>query len=78
MGKLLDSKVCLEGMVTICLHAIAKGDGQYVFVTNSNGGGVCKSPEGMFAAEIPNDLKAVDSRIREFWKIGDETDIPIK
>lgn len=66
IGKLLDQKVCLEGMVTICLHCIAKGK-EHVFVTNSNGLGIEKSPENLFEIEIPNDLKSVDSRIREFW-----------
>ena len=68
IGKLLDQKVCLEGMVTICLHCIAKGK-EHVFVTNSNGLGIEKSPEGMFDFEVPNDLKAVDSRIREYWNL---------
>ena len=69
IGKLLDQKVCLEGMVTICLHCIAKGK-EHLFVTNSNGLGIEKSPEGMFEFEIANDLKAVDSRIREYWNLG--------
>ena len=66
IGKLLDQKVCLEGMVTICLHCIAKGK-EHVFVTNSNGLGVEKSPEGLFEYEIENDLKKVDETIRRFW-----------
>ena len=69
IGKLLDQKVCLEGMVTICLHCIAKGK-EHLFVTNSNGLGIEKSPECMFEFEIQNDLKAVDSRIREYWNLG--------
>ena len=68
IGKLLDQKVCLEGMVTICLHCIAKGK-EHVFVTNSNGLGIEKSPEGMFDFEVSNDLKLVDSRIREYWNL---------
>lgn len=68
IGKLLDQKVCLEGMVTICLHCIAKGK-EHVFVTNSNGLGIEKSPEGMFDFEIPNDLKSVDTTIREYWNL---------
>lgn len=69
IGKLLDQKVCLEGMVTICLHCITKGK-EHLFVTNSNGLGVEKSPEGLFDYEIQNDLKFVDSTIRKFWNIG--------
>lgn len=66
IGKLLDQKVCLEGMVTICLHCITKGK-EHLFVTNSNGLGVEKSPEGMLEYEEPNDLKAIDTKIREYW-----------
>lgn len=69
LGKLLDSKVSLEGMVTICLRSAIVG-GKHVFLTNSNGSDICKSPEGLFNDEmIPNDLKAIDSRIREYWGI---------
>lgn len=71
IGKLLDQKVCLEGMVTICLHCIAKGK-EHVFVTNSNGLGIEKSPEKMFDFEIPNDLKAVDDTIRNYWNLKGE------
>ena len=69
LGKLLDSKVSLEGMVTICLRSAIVG-GKHVFLTNSNGSDICKSPEGMWKDEaIPNDLKAVDARVREYWGI---------
>ena len=67
IGKLLDQKVCIEGMATVVLHAVAKGD-KHVFEVQSNGTGIAKSPEGMFEeAEIENDLKAVDEKIREYW-----------
>ena len=67
IGKLLDQKVCIEGMVTVCLHAVVKGD-KHIFETQSNGTGIAKAPEGMFEdVEIPNDLKAVDDTIREYW-----------
>lgn len=70
IGKLLDQKVCIEGMATVVLHAIVKGD-QHVFETQSNGTGIAKSPEGMFeATEIPNDLKAVDAAIRDYWGLN--------
>ena len=70
LGKLLDSKVSLEGMVTICLRSVVMG-GKHVFLTNSNGSDVCKSPEGMFTEEsVPNDLKTIDSRVREYWGIA--------
>lgn len=72
IGKLIDRHVCLEGMVTICLRAVATKDGRHVFRTNSDGYDVSKTPSGMFEEnEIENDLAAVDKRIREFWNIVD-------
>lgn len=68
IGKLLDDKVCIEGMFTVVLHAM-KLDGKYVFATNTDGLDVTKSPIGMFEQEyIDNDLQAVDKAIREYYK----------
>ncbi|KKI51790.1 AAA family ATPase [Christensenella hongkongensis] len=69
IGKLLDEKVCLEGMFTIVLRAYGDGE-KHIFLTASNGLDVCKTPIGMFDnREIENDLKAVDDRIREYYEI---------
>lgn len=69
IGKLLDEKVCLEGMFTIVLRAV-KGE-RYAFVTQSRDGAVSKSPDDMFPeVEIDNDLLMVDSTIREYYGIG--------
>lgn len=74
IGKLLDQKVCIEGMATVVLHAINKGD-RYVFETQNNGSSIAKSPEGMFPeAEIPNDLKAVDVAIRAYWGLTEKAE----
>lgn len=67
IGKLLDQKICLEGLVTVVLRCIVKG-GQHLFITNSDGSDIAKSPEGMFDMEIENDLKMVDDTIRKYWK----------
>ena len=67
IGRLLTEKVCLEGMVTICLRSMKDPSGRYYFRTQSDGFDISKSPEGMFELEIENDLKFVDSTIREFW-----------
>ena len=67
IGKLLDQKVCVEGLVTICLRAMKEGTDRYFFRTQSDGMDISKSPEGMFELQIPNDLKAVDTAIREYW-----------
>ena len=68
IGKLLDEKVCLEGMFTIVLRAV-KGE-RYAFVTQSRDGAVSKSPDDMFQeTEIENDLLLVDNTIREYYGI---------
>lgn len=68
IGKLLDDKVCIEGMFTIVLRSM-KLDGKYVFATNTDGLDVTKSPIGMFETEyIDNDLQLVDNTIREYYK----------
>lgn len=67
IGKLLDQKVCVEGLVTICLRAMKEGTDKYFFRTQSDGTDISKSPEGLFELKIDNDLSAVDGQIREFW-----------
>lgn len=67
IGKLLDQKVCVEGMVTICLRAMKEGTSKYFFRTQSDGQDISKSPEGMFELQIENNLSEVDKRIREYW-----------
>lgn len=67
MGKLLEQKVCVEGMVTICLRCISDTTGHY-FITNSDGTDIAKTPEEMFDKQkIDNDLKFVDTTIREYY-----------
>lgn len=69
IGKLLDEKVCVEGMFTIVLRCILDGEA-HRFVTQSAGGAVSKSPMGMFdSLEIDNDLFLVDNAIREYYGI---------
>jgi hypothetical protein len=70
IGKLLDEKVCVEGMFTICLHCMTSGQKHY-FKTQGGSNDIAKSPEDMFELEIENDLKAVDNRIVEFYGFGD-------
>lgn len=74
IGKLLDEKICIEGMSSIVLKTAVK-DGVYSFLTQNNGHDTVKSPLGMFGTyEIENDLKKVDTAIREYW----ELDIPFE
>ena len=67
IGKLLDEKICLEGMFTIVLRCIQE-NGKHLFVTQADGGAVSKSPMGMFEdLQIDNDLLLVDNAIREYY-----------
>lgn len=70
IGKLLDQKVCVEGLVTICLRAMKEGTNKYFFRTQSDGADISKSPEKMFDLQIENDLKAVDDNIRAYWSLN--------
>ena len=68
IGKLLDEKVCVEGMFTICLHCMTDGTRHY-FKTQGGAMDIAKSPEEMFDLEIENDLKFVDTQARKYWGI---------
>lgn len=69
IGKMLNEKVCIEGMFTIVLRAMYD-NGRYVFKTKTNGYDVCKTPLDMFGDEfIDNDLKLVDNTIREYYQM---------
>ena len=69
IGKMLDEKLTVEGLFSIVL--LAETDGQdYKFITQTDGKTTAKSPMEMFAErEIDNDLKVVDTTIREYWEI---------
>jgi ABC-type oligopeptide transport system ATPase subunit len=67
VGKLLDDKITLEAMVTVCLHTQVK-DGEYKFLTQNDGSHVCKSPIDMFDEEfIDNDLQLVKEKIESYF-----------
>lgn len=69
IGKLLDNKIVLEGLVTIVLNTDIFND-EYVFSVRNNGNNTVKSPIGMFDNDyIPNDLALVDEKIREYYSI---------
>jgi hypothetical protein len=73
IGKILDEKVCLEGMFTIVLRTTRNNE-RYVFRTQSDGMDVAKSPLGLFEdMEIDNDLKVVDDKIREYYDLKGES-----
>ena len=71
LGKMLDNQLTLEGLFSIVLICQVEGSEHY-FITNSDGSNPAKSPMEMFDMKIPNDLKAVDDTIREYYGIEPE------
>lgn len=71
MGKMLDEKITIEGLFTTVLKT-SVADGTYCFLTQNSGKDTVKSPIGMFDSyAIDNDLKYVDTKIRNYYEIGD-------
>lgn len=70
IGKMLDEKITIEGMFTVVLKTVV-ADGVYNFATQNSGNDTVKSPIGLFTtAMIDNDLKAVDTAIREYYYLS--------
>ena len=70
VGKMLDNQLTVEGCFNIVLLCSVEGTEHY-FITQSDGYTTAKSPEDMFELRIPNDLKAVDTAIREYYGMID-------
>lgn len=66
VGKMLSDVLTVEGCFDIVLWARMDGL-DHVFQTQTDGVCSCKSPEGMFEKIIPNDCKAVDTAIRNYY-----------
>ena len=70
VGKMLDEKLTIEGCFDIVLFTVIE-NGEHKFATQPDGKVPAKSPEGMFDGDIPNDLKAVDVAIRNYYELED-------
>jgi hypothetical protein len=69
IGKLLDDKVNIQGMFTICIRSMFD-NGNYIFRLKTNGQDCVKTPFGMFEAEsMENDLKEFDKVVREYYEL---------
>lgn len=67
VGKMIDSKLTLEGLFSLVLLTGTDGN-EYWFETQTDGYSTAKSPIGLFPDKrILNDLKYVDTQIREYW-----------
>lgn len=73
IGKMIDNQLTLEGLFSIVLFCTTDGTRHY-FQTQSDGFTTAKSPMGMFEREIDNDLKFVDTTIREYYGFNTNTD----
>lgn len=68
IGKMLDEKLTVEGLFSIVLYC--QNDGiTHKFITQSDGKTTAKSPIDMFGLEMDNDLKLVDTKIREYYEL---------
>jgi hypothetical protein len=67
IGKLLDEKIVLEGLVTIVLKTVVENGG-YKFSTKNSGMDTVKSPMGLFDSDlIDNDLALIDQLIYAYY-----------
>lgn len=69
IGKMLDEKLTVEGLFSVVLLCRAEND-RHSFITQSGGVSTAKSPMEMFEPEMDNDLKLVDTIIREYWGLA--------
>lgn len=67
IGKMLDEKLTVEGCFDIVIYCQ-----DHKFFTQSNSQSTAKTPEDMFDLEIPNDLKAVDVAIRDYYGMNEK------
>lgn len=69
IGKLLDEKITVEGLLTIVLRTTVI-NGQYLFSTQNSGLDTVKTPMGLFDSDqIDNDLAAVDAAIFSYYQL---------
>jgi len=69
IGKMLDNQLCVEGLFPIVIDCEVR-DGDHVFVTSNDGQNLAKAPMEMFGQPtMDNDLKAVDTIIRDYYQM---------
>lgn len=66
VGKMIDEKYCIEGACPVVIDCVVR-DGKHVFVTENNGTNLAKAPMDSLPGVMDNDLKAVDTALREYW-----------
>lgn len=69
IGKLLDDKVNIQGMFTVCIRSMFD-NGNYIFRLKTNGQDCVKTPFGMFETDtMENDLKEFDKVVRDYYDL---------
>lgn len=77
VGKMLDDQLTVEGMFSIVFRTNVS-DGVYTFATQNDGTDTVKTPMGLFETKsIDNDLRFVDSQIRNYYDIKPLVEKPL-
>ena len=66
IGKMLEEKYCIEGAVPVVIDCVVQ-DGEHLFITKNNGTNLAKAPMDSLPDKMDNDLKAVDTMLRDYW-----------
>lgn len=69
VGKMLDEKFGIEGAVPVLIDCVVQ-DGKHLFITKNDGTNMAKAPIDMLPDTMDNDLKQVDTLIREYWGLA--------
>ena len=67
-GRMIDNWLTLEGLFSTVIMAVTT-ENRHQFITQNDGTSTCKSPMGMLPNPMDNDLKAVDTAIREYYEL---------
>lgn len=68
IGRMLEEKFNIEGACPIVIQSTIL-DGKHVFITKGDGFNGAKAPMDMLPDVMDNDLKAVDTAIRDYWQM---------
>lgn len=66
IGKMLEEKFCIEGACPVVIDCRVI-DGEHRFVTRNDGMNLAKAPIDSLPETMDNDLKAVDTMLRDYW-----------
>lgn len=66
IGKMLDEKYCIEGACPVVIDCVVI-DGEHMFITKNDGTNLAKAPMGSLPDKMGNDLKEVDTMLRDYW-----------